>query len=73
MSIRELIENGIQIQGPLKIVRYSMENETDDVVYYSKDPEHILLREEYEYFINDDILYMYTIDDGNPMLVIEVA
>lgn len=75
MSLRDLIQNGIQLNGPLRIVRYNKEEDIDEVLYYSKDPEHVLLKDEYENFTESEILYMYSITDINhcPVLVIEVS
>lgn len=74
MTIRDLLENGIEIQGPLKIARFNMEKEDLETLYESLDPEHILLKDENEDFTETDIRYMYTVSlsNGVAMMVIEV-
>lgn len=74
MTIRDLLENGIDIQGPLKIAKFNMETEDLETLYESLDPEHILLTDENIDFTEADIRYMYTVSlsNGVAMMVIEV-
>lgn len=78
MTIRDLLDNGIEIQGALRICSWD-DNEDDYTMYYeSTDSEHTLNGD----YLDKEITYMYTTDTYKsieedrievPILVIEVA
>lgn len=84
MTIRDLVENGVEFEGPVRVIRYALESDDEYDVLYSEDgtPDHIFLTEENEDFVDSDIRYIYPAEkltgadyEGNawqPQIVIEV-
>lgn len=83
MTIRQMIQNGIKLEGALRVVRWDNDFADYEVYYNSDAPEHTLLVDTYEDMLDREILMIYPVmtiksfDDGHtaeiPQVQIEVA